>query len=249
MLRPVEILMSLSLLLSGCMGKKVRELEAQVSDRDATIQQISAENQGYVLEIDLLRSELTKMERKHAALAAVYDDMLAEFGPGFDNGTAELIVFQDRTILSLGEDIYFPSGSATLNADGKAEVARLAELLKAHPTHRFQVEGHTDPLPIATAKYPSNWELGAARAISVVKALIAEGVNENQLSASTYAYTSPVAFNDSDTGRAENRRINLTFQPGLDDSGAQAALYERASRVGHVRLIAKDELRTATRDE
>ena len=78
-------------------------------------------------------------------------------------------------------------------------------------------EGHTDDVPIKTAKFPSNWELGAARALVVLRTLEEGGVTPAQLSAATYGENRPTAKNDSDEGRAANRRIEIVVVPDLSD--------------------------------
>ena len=74
------------------------------------------------------------------------------------------------------------------------------------------VAGHTDNLPINTARFPSNWELSAARAGSVIRYLIESGVDPARLRAEGYADTRPLTANDSDKSRAQNRRVELTLE-------------------------------------
>ncbi|MFN7146969.1 MAG: OmpA family protein, partial [Myxococcota bacterium] len=235
MIRPLAILLAASL-LGGCGTKKIKALEAELSDRDATIGELQTQNSGYVVELESLRSELGKLKKENAELAAFYEKLFSEFGPQIERGEAFVVVYGDRTVVALGEQIVFESGSAKLTSEGRAAVAKLAEVLRAHPGRRFQVEGHTDARPISTARYPSNWELGADRAIVVVRALVEAGVPSTQLSAATYADTSPFAANDHDGGMAQNRRIYVALQPTLEDTGAQAKLYRAAKTHGRAWL-------------
>lgn len=73
------------------------------------------------------------------------------------------------------------------------------------------VEGHTDNVPINTTQFPSNWELSAARAISVVRLLQQQGINGQRLRAIGYADSLPLQSNDTVEGRAANRRVNLVL--------------------------------------
>ena len=75
--------------------------------------------------------------------------------------------------------------------------------------HAIQVEGHTDNLPIETERFPSNWELSAVRASSVVRLLIAKGVSPARLTAAGYGETRPLEPNDSEEGRRRNRRVTV----------------------------------------
>jgi chemotaxis protein MotB len=72
-----------------------------------------------------------------------------------------------------------------------------------------QVEGHTDPQPIHSDRFPTNWELSAARASSVVRVMVADGVTAGRLSAVGRASLDPVAANDTAAGRARNRRVEF----------------------------------------
>jgi chemotaxis protein MotB len=79
------------------------------------------------------------------------------------------------------------------------------------------VAGHTDDLPIATATFPSNWELSSARALHVVHFLVSKGVAAAELSAAGYADVDPVGSNATDDGRKRNRRTEITLQPNIDE--------------------------------
>jgi chemotaxis protein MotB len=81
---------------------------------------------------------------------------------------------------------------------------------------RFQVEGHTDNVPIATERFPSNWELSSARALSVVQLLVRGGVAPESLSGAGYGEFQPVASNDDRESRRRNRRIEIVMLPNLD---------------------------------
>jgi chemotaxis protein MotB len=78
------------------------------------------------------------------------------------------------------------------------------------------VEGHTDNTPIATQKFPSNWELSSSRATSVARYLISQGVAANRLRAIGYADTKPKVENIKDEDRARNRRVSITFHYDSD---------------------------------
>ena len=77
------------------------------------------------------------------------------------------------------------------------------------------MEGHTDDNPIITSKFPSNWELSAVRASTVVRLLIDNGVMATRLTALGYGENRPVESNDTEEGRARNRRVTLMILSGL----------------------------------
>lgn len=110
--------------------------------------------------------------------------------------------------LTLLSEVLFRSGSAELTPQGRAVVDDLAPRLR--DTGRdLVVEGHTDPLPISTWRYPSNWELSAARAATVARELISRGVPADRISIAGYADTRPVADNSTPEGRRRNRRVEV----------------------------------------
>ncbi len=120
----------------------------------------------------------------------------------------ELVVDEDRVSFIIGDQLLFRSGEATLTADGLELLQALYPPL-AGSDQPISVEGHTDNVPIANAPFPSNWELSAARAASVLRQLIELGLQPERLRAIGYAETRPIAGNDSIEGRARNRRVGL----------------------------------------
>ncbi|AVA22812.1 peptidoglycan -binding protein [Rhizobium sp. LEGMi198b] len=114
-------------------------------------------------------------------------------------------------------EVLFPSGAADLNPDGQAEMAKLAaaliDLSKEIPPEInwvLRVDGHTDNVPLSgSGRYPDNWALSSARAIAVVKFLIAHGVPADRLVAAGFGEFQPIAPGDTPEARATNRRIEL----------------------------------------
>lgn len=114
--------------------------------------------------------------------------------------------------LTLNDDLLFRSGSAKLTGAGNALLDNVARIIG--PLNRLvRVEGHTDDIPIATNRYPSNWELSTARAVEVVKYLQAQGgIPARLLSAAGYGASKPRDKNDSASGRSRNRRVEIILQ-------------------------------------
>ena len=107
-------------------------------------------------------------------------------------------------------DILYPSGSATLSPSAAPIIDRLAEVLKPFP-NPIRVEGHTDSRPIETVAFPSNWELSAARAASVVRLFQHEGIDPTRLAVMGYAEYRPAQPNTTQQGRNANRRVVITI--------------------------------------
>ena len=115
----------------------------------------------------------------------------------------------DGLVISLREVGFFPSGSAQLLPNSVPAFDRVAAVL-AEQNYRVRIEGHTDNVPIHTAQFASNWELSSARAIELVRLLIVQHrFAPERLSAAGYAEFHPIASNQSEAGRALNRRVDV----------------------------------------
>ncbi|MAM57728.1 MAG: flagellar motor protein MotB [Salinicola sp.] len=113
--------------------------------------------------------------------------------------------------LRIQDHLLFDSSAVGLSDNGRQLVERLIPTLQAFKG-TISVEGHTDSVPISTSRFPSNWELSAARASAVVRVLRLAGIDGDRLRAIGYASTHPLASNHTPAGRASNRRVELVLQ-------------------------------------
>ena len=130
---------------------------------------------------------------------------------GFSDRVQTVIQRRGLVVRVLTDKLLFDSGQATLQAAGDPLLEEVAQLLNVDQSHPITVEGHTDNVPIATAEFPSNWELSTARATTVVRFLIAHGVSAGRLGAVGYADLHPIASNATASGRARNPRVALVL--------------------------------------
>ncbi|NEX16954.1 MAG: flagellar motor protein MotB [Halochromatium sp.] len=121
---------------------------------------------------------------------------------------------QEGITLRIDDNLLFASGEAKLTATGRNVIESLVPTLTSFDG-QISVEGHTDNIPISTARFPSNWELSTSRAIAVLRHLIQSGIPEARLRAIGYADTQPLDSNDSAAGRAVNRRVELLLKQRL----------------------------------
>lgn len=167
------------------------------------------------------------IQREAVQIARGVRQVLTEYlGPSevADSAEVQLVFPQDVTLrimdegvaLSLGSGGFLP-GKRELSPDMRELLARLAPSL-ATKRATVRIEGHTDAVPIATTEFPSNWELSAARAIEVARMLVQEGVPGERVSAVGYAETRPIASNETERGRGENRRVELVLEPIITNS-------------------------------
>jgi chemotaxis protein MotB len=118
---------------------------------------------------------------------------------------------QRRLVFVLGERITFEVGKAELLEDFQPTLRRLAELIASKTGYCVVVSGHTDNVPIHTERFPSNWELSAARASSVARFFIANGVDPHGVSIEGYSSYRPRYENSTPDGRQVNRRVEITL--------------------------------------
>lgn len=111
--------------------------------------------------------------------------------------------------LSFADQILFDFGKAGINSAGHALLNQVAKALKKR-SEALRVEGHTDNIPIKTARFPSNWELSVERAVNVVKYFAAVGkIDPHRLSAVGYGESRPLVTNDTPANRMKNRRVEI----------------------------------------
>lgn len=129
----------------------------------------------------------------------------------------EIIRNKESISFRINSEILYSSAKADLSLAGLAVLRRLVPVFK-DSAYAITVEGHTDSVPVRAGRYASNWELSGARAGSVVRYLEANGISSTRLRAIGYADTRPLAGNDTDQGRAANRRVELILdQPAGAD--------------------------------
>jgi len=190
----------------GSLATKEAELRS-MRDRAAELQALVDELSKSKRKLEAAKAELEKKSDEYAALAS---SLRGEI----EAGRIELMELRGRTTVQLKDKILFASGSATLGAEGRDALRRVADALRNLHGKVIRVEGHTDDVPTgAGGPFPSNWELSTARALAVVHALKDAGVDPTRLSGAGFAEFQPIAPNDSPEGRSLNRRIEIVLVP------------------------------------
>jgi chemotaxis protein MotB len=130
---------------------------------------------------------------------------------GFSASIETMVTARGLVIRLLTDKVLFDSGSAVIKSEADPLLAEIAGLVDVDPSHPISVEGNTDNVPIATSRYPSNWELSTARAVAVVRFMTAGGVAPSRLEASGVAGHRPIAPNTTEAGRSRNRRVEIAL--------------------------------------
>jgi len=197
---------------------KVKDLTARIDRLSADMAAATKDKSRLQASVQDMTQALAELEKRRAeaeARVAEFKSLLERFRALIDAGKLKVRIQDGRMVVVLATDILFGSGSANLSKDGKAAVEEVAQLLAQIPKRAFQIEGHTDDVPIKTAQFRSNWELAAARAINVLKAMVDAGMPPGRISAASFGDTRPVVPNDSPEMRAQNRRIEIIIVPDL----------------------------------
>jgi len=137
---------------------------------------------------------------------------------GFKSDELSVEIKNGKVYVSMSDKLLFKSGSAAIETKGTEAIMVLADVLNKNKDIDILVEGHTDNIPIKTALYHDNWDLSAARAISIVRILTDEyQISPLRLTASGKGEFSPRALNSTPEGRASNRRTEIILSPKLDE--------------------------------
>jgi chemotaxis protein MotB len=161
------------------------------------------------------RTEMLRKEKEHMTKLA--QDLLSTLAPLVKEGKVRVTQNSRGVSVEINASVLFDPGEARLTSESVEALRAVAVLLK-NDEHDIQVEGHTDTQPIKNALFPSNWELSAVRASSVVRLFIDAGVGAQRLTAVGHSSNVPVASNGDAVGRARNRRVAVTILSGLPDT-------------------------------
>jgi chemotaxis protein MotB len=203
--------------------KQLAQVQQQVTADEQQITELKgslglAQSQAITDDQKAALDEAKRAVEEAEARGKLLEDLTGKFKQMIASGRLKVTTRHGRIVLQLHDDVLFDAGEGDLKADGKKAVAEVAATLRGVGGRRFQVAGHTDAEPLTTAtkkKYPTNWELSAARAISVVKLLSQEGIDPTSLSAAGYGPYDPVASNATSEGQAKNRRIEISLVPNV----------------------------------
>lgn len=115
-------------------------------------------------------------------------------------------------ILEVKGQTMFDSGQATLKPEALPLLDQIVGIVRSYPDYVLHVKGHTDPRPISSPKFETNWELSALRATAVLRYLISKGISPKRVTATGYADTEPLVPNNSEENMARNRRVEFVLE-------------------------------------
>ena len=205
--------------------QKNSELEQSLSQLEARLQDVERLKE----ELEQVRAaravqeaKLAKVKQEVSTVSKEIDRITKALEDKFGKSLV-VTQHQDRLVLTMLGQVLFQSGEAQLTPLGLDIMKQVGEVLATLPNKNIQVEGHTDSNPIygrLQQKYPTNWELSTARATTVLRYLIEQtGMKPEDFSAVGYADTRPTAANETEEGRAQNRRVEIVLYPQRVEQG------------------------------
>jgi chemotaxis protein MotB len=207
----------LSVMLVGCASTgKYKELEGEHGDLQARYNSLQAGYSACREQVGQIEQEKADLVAREEKTKATYEQLMGELQKEVSEGQIAIQQVEDKLTLNVAEKIFFDSGSAALKPHGKQVLVKVGHIVRGLTDKIIRVEGHTDNVPISKslqATYPTNWELSAARATTVVRFLQDHaGVPPQMLMAAAFGQYRPVAPNDTPANRQKNRRIEIVLQ-------------------------------------
>lgn len=201
-------------------------LEAELRDARTDLELFEAREGSLEEALEANRQELNELRRAREQTEErlrVYRDLASQLAGMIEAGQLSVSIREGRMVINLADDILFDSGRTEIKDAGQQALEELAAVLDGLPDRNFLVAGHTDNVPIRSARFDSNWELSTARAVTVVEFLQEKGVSPSNLAAAGYGEFDPIADNDDREARALNRRIEIILMPNIEELPAVPA--------------------------
>lgn len=179
--------------------------------------------------IERRNARLAEQQRKqNEAMRAMVTELNKVMAPLVKSELVSVSQTPRGVVLDINASALFEQGEAVLQRGAARALNAVAKVLETS-TLAIEVEGHTDDIPIFTPQFPSNWELSAARASSVVRLFIEQGVSAKRLRAVGLASNHPIASNDTAEGRSRNRRVTVTIVAPVIELPLQTSAEEKSS--------------------
>lgn len=200
----------------GFLEKELETTSSQLQAKIAEASALDSANKTLRNQVKGVIDEKARVEQEKLSLSELTDSLKQEI----EAREIKITELEGRLTVNLMDKILFDSGKAEIRKAGTEVLGKIAKnLLNKYPDRAIRVEGHTDNVPIGSelrARFPTNWELSTARATAAARYLQDYGsVAPERLSAVGYSEYHPIVSNDTDEGRAKNRRIEIILlQPG-----------------------------------
>lgn len=180
--------------------KKIKSLDIEIANLNSELSELKELNEKQ-------KKELSRMENQAQELEKQLDDEIKK-------GEIRLKKYHDRLIINIDDRISFDSGQSELKRNFLPTLEKISRILAQYPEYYIIVEGHTDDVPIKTARFRNNWQLSTERALAVLDYLLKNtDLDPRRFSATGYGEYRPIVSNDTKENRALNRRVDIVVIP------------------------------------
>jgi len=229
----VTIFLSCLFVVSGCVSQSTydavlgdkQSLQAQVEQQAEEITSLTDQNLQLNDKVDALTNDRSmlvsekasieqRLKEREDALTDKIDELNSAFSREVDENSIRIERLKNDIRVDLSDDILYPSGMANLTESGQQVIKKVAAQLVDTP-YMIRIIGNTDNVAISgrlAERFPTNWDLAAARAVGVVRLLQQEGISPEKIEAVSRGEYYPVASNDSEDGRGKNRRTEILLR-------------------------------------
>ncbi len=209
--------------LTGDMAEMTKDRDTQKAESDSLSQTI-VEMRGRIAVLETenrkLRQDTVALEKsqkeKVRKVSTTYQDMVEKMKKEISEGQVTISELKGKLTVNMVDAVLFDTGKAEVKQGGLEVLKKVISILKGETEKAIRIEGHTDDVPISgtlAKRFPTNWELSAARAINVTRFLQEQGIDPDVLSAVAYGEYKPISDNETPEGRAMNRRIEIILIP------------------------------------
>ncbi len=178
-----------------------------------------------VEKINELQSSYTKLQDQVSELERAKAELEDRLRNEINNKDVTVKMMEKGLVITFVSEVLFDSGKDSLRPEAVESLQKIGKVLNTTVKDlKVGVEGHTDNVPIKYSGWKSNWELSAARALSVLHFMVEEeGINPDRVSATGYGEYQPIASNDTAEGRQKNRRVEIVILPKVTKQASQPA--------------------------
>ena len=216
------------------LNRHIQEMDAQTAElqkrlkghqsRMLALREKLGEDQMEFKELQQYLSEIEEQkvsaETEVGQLKSTYDALISDLNKQIQKKEITIRGFEEKLSITFVDRILFKSGWANVTPEGEGILKKVGEILKNVQNRDIRVVGHTDNMPLRQEyrdRYPTNWELSSARAAAVVRYFQwKSGIDPGNLEAVGSSFYHPIASNETEEGRAQNRRVEIVIAPKLD---------------------------------
>jgi chemotaxis protein MotB len=206
-------------------NQTISELRGQLKEVISQVPELKDRLERSLKKYQVVREDLSeareseaKLEAQQMAMKETYEALVSGLKEQLDSKEASIEKYREMLKLTFVDRILFGFSQVRISPEGKSALDKLAEVLANVPEGRIRIVGHADNIPVAEKfqyRFPSNWELSSARAAAVARHLLEQtNLEPSRIEVVGLSWYQPVAENDTEAGRAKNRRVEIIITPG-----------------------------------